>query len=196
MTNNNNIMIKNGRFNVDVKNLSTEQMEFLNSISQQHDTKTKGDLFHVILSIARKKYERTTGATDNVLERISNIVKTQMDINQNTTESITVGTGKNKKTVKFQQRVITAKWIVENVKPTPRLESVHQWLDEHSAEVLEHNQWLIESSGHKPSKLGESASLDQCIETFNRSAGINHKNANKDEWEHWSETLNGNGNES
>jgi uncharacterized protein YpbB len=59
------------------------------------------------------KVEGGAGASIVTLEHVARVVEAQMELNKATQKVLPVGTGKKAVMVKFEQRSITPKWIME-----------------------------------------------------------------------------------
>jgi len=143
------------RFNVDYKGLSDEHMNILLEAAAQHGITEKKDLL-ILLIESYKKSSRPGGARDSTKEKIHNTVQEQIKINLETDKTIEVGSGKNKRTVKYEQRAITQKWIMENAGANAK--SIQEYLEEHKQEIDAH---------HK--ELGLNS--DEDVRNYNRSTG-------------------------
>jgi len=110
-----------------------------------------------------KPGRHATGPGDAVINRIHECVQNQMEINRTTTDTIDVGNGKNTVSVLYRQRAITKSWIrsVAGV----NLQAINEYLSAHSADVNEHNNWLLKITGAND------------LENFNRRTSKAHNRA-------------------
>lgn len=173
--------------------LNDEQIDFLNKISKERDL-PKSELLSEIVKMAMNGQHIQTGPRDKTLDTIDKVVKKQMSINETTQASISVGTGKNRKEVRYEQRTITTKWIMDNVSPMPRFESVQAYIEANKEAIEKHNEWLVDSNNYYPNMKDKTK---KCIDTqtrvsnFNRQTAKNHKIANQIGYEGCRDKLNG-----
>ena len=160
-------------FNVDVKDASSENLEFFNSLKEKHESKT--ELFLHLLSCAREVENNTKNfIRGNVtLNYIADMVNRQMEINKTTKKTHIIGSGKKTITVKYEQRSITDKWImdtsieernakIDNARSVSR-KSAQEYLTAKKPEVDEHHKWLCE-------QIGVEYNTDS-VRNFNRRTG-------------------------
>jgi len=179
------------RFDASYKEVSNDEAAFLNNLIQEHQLTSKVDLLKKVLEMAMAP-TRTTGPRDTTLDAINQVVQRQIEINQTTDKEFSVGTGENRKKCKYEQRTITSKWIMQNVQPGPRFESVQAYFDSHP-EIAEHNQWVVESNAYFPkTKDGIESSLEVRVANFNRKTTKNHQKVNQIDYENWANKLNEN----
>lgn len=186
------IVIKDNRLNGDCKKLTNEQVDFLNNLCKEHSITAKADLIGKLVQMAMNGQHIQTGPRDETLDTIDRVIKKQMAINEDTQASISVGTGKNRKEVKYEQRTITIKWVMDNVSPMPRFESVQAYLESNKEAIDKHNEWLVDSNAYFPKMKDKTKEIDfqMRVSNFNRQAAKNHKTANQAEYEGWRDMLN------
>ena len=159
-------------FKADIKNASEQDNETYNELKARfkHDTYMLKYLFECAREIDGKKAER---AGNDTINYIDTLVKRQMELNQQTAKTHIVGSGKTEKAVKYEQRSITDKWIMDtslaersaniagSVSVSRKL--ALEYIDMHKAELDAHHEWLCKQAGKDFN--------EENVRNFNRTTG-------------------------
>jgi hypothetical protein len=165
------VNLEDGRisFSADIKGGATEAQI---ATAERLFKKLKRDTEILAYMLACVEKVEGGGAESVTLSYIDSVVKNQMELNRVTQKTIMVGSGKSETSVKFEQRAITPKWIMDRTLSNSQagiegarsvnLDAATEYLKLHP-DVLQHNQWLCTSNGVEPT--------DSNIQNFNRRTG-------------------------
>lgn len=159
-------------FKADIKKATQDDYDLFQVLESRFNRHT--DLMKYLLECARKvENEKTTRAGNDTINYIDTIVKRQMELNQSTTKTYIVGSGKTEKSVKYEQRSITDKWIMDlsleersaNIEGAVSVSRklALEYIDMHKAELDAHHEWLCKQAGKDFN--------DDNVRNFNRTTG-------------------------
>ena len=162
------------RISADVKNVDQDLYDFWVEF-KQHNGNHNTTAFLKLLETARdyEEYKKNKIGRNDTLNYINALVNKQMEINTSTDKVHIVGSGKNESSVKYEQRSITDKWImdasiaereagVNNARAVSR-KSAQLYIESKKEELDEHHKWLCEQAGLEFS--------DKSVRNFNRRTG-------------------------
>ncbi len=142
---------------ISAKELSDQDIELFNELHKEHGDKKKTFLY--LLECARKiRNESAARLRGNVtLNYIDDLVKRQMETNRTTEKTHVIGSGKTTVSVKFEQRSITDKWImdtsieerdngIEGARSVSR-KAAQEYIALKKSEIDEHHEWLCKQVG-------------------------------------------------
>lgn len=143
------------RISFEIRTPTDEQKEMKASILAKFSDKTGAQILDLMMrKILEEQQPSMRGSTH---EKIHKVVTNQMNLNASTDKVITVGVGDNARQVRYQQRAITGKWIMENAGAT--FKACKEYLEQHAQEIADHHKTVLGLTDPKK------------IENFNRSTG-------------------------
>jgi hypothetical protein len=160
--------MSNNRFDISVKDLTDNQMNILNILLNEQGA-TKASVFKFLLD-SHIKHTDKTGMRDATHDKIDIVVKHQMQINATTDKTVTVGLGEKAKQVKYEQRALTPKWIMDNAQA--QFDSTAEYLRIHRDEINRHHKEVLgfDADITEINSLAEKGNIDAIkLQNLNRS---------------------------
>lgn len=130
--------------------LDKDMVRKLEEIAAKHDIQgnSGSDTFKQVLEKlieTHDKYHGLTGIQNDTVKKIDDCIEAQMSLNKETDKTTVVGYGKKATTIKYEQRSITGKWIMDTANVT--WDSVLQYLEANKEKIFQHNKWLCKDNG-------------------------------------------------
>jgi hypothetical protein len=128
------------RISLETKDATDDQFNMVNELCKEN---SKSTVLKMLIDAYIEKLNRKTGTRQSTLDNINQVVKSQMALNASTEKTITVGNGQNTVEVKYEQRAITAKWIMKNANCNQL--SALEYLKQHETEINAHHKKVLKT---------------------------------------------------
>jgi hypothetical protein len=127
------------RISLESKDATDEQRNLIDGLRK--DGYSNSDILKMLIDNYMTKQDRKTGIRQSTLDKIDPVVKAQMQLNATTDKIIKVGSGQNEVEVKYEQRAITAKWIMGEAKCNQS--SALEYIKLHEDEINTHHHDVL-----------------------------------------------------
>jgi hypothetical protein len=126
------------RISLETKDATDEQLIVVTELCKDN---SKSAVLKMLIDAYIEKQNRKTGIRQETLDNIDKVVKDQMALNATTQKTITVGKGRDAIEVKFEQRAITPKWIMNAAGCNQS--SALDYIKLHESEINEHHEKVL-----------------------------------------------------
>jgi hypothetical protein len=128
------------RISLETKDATDDQFNVVTELCKEN---SKSTVLKMLIDAYIEKQNRKTGTRQSTLDNIDQVVKAQMALNASTDKIITAGNGQNAVKVKYEQRAITAKWIMKNA--NCGLTNALGYLKQHETEINKHHKEVLKT---------------------------------------------------
>jgi hypothetical protein len=125
------------RINLEIKQASDDHVKLVASLLVN---RTKSEVLKLLLD-TYMTHEKSISPNEDIMNRIHDAVQAQMKVNETTTDTVKIGSGKQSRVVKFKQCAFSIKRIMTlagvNQEPAKKYYDLHKSeIDDHHVKVL------------------------------------------------------------